>query len=274
MGRDQEGREAGLKGGRGTQTGLDGALLHAKHAFMPNSLGYCGPDDRGAILGHLQSSSVSPGLLAVLKSFEAAYPFVKLIARSAGADPFDYRVPEAYWIGNGLLKGVDVEDFYRFTHQELDGRRQPDVKKAFEALGERALPHHGFHVMSTYLTSEVADGPSVTNSNERKVSELIDRCRITPARVEAVEGKFLRVRSRPVRLRDGELSLSGAVVQKVGFDREIRPFDAVKAGDWVSVHWGFAAEVLTPRQAGNLGRFTGLDVSAANTLLKGIGHRR
>ena len=93
-----------------------GVLFHAKHAFMPNFLGYCGPDERGRIQQSLEGGKTDDELVRTLRQFEAAYPFLGLIAKSTGREVFDYAVPEAYWIGNSLLTKVPASDFYRFSH--------------------------------------------------------------------------------------------------------------------------------------------------------------
>ena len=50
-----------------------GIVLHAKHAYMPNALGYCGPDDGGKILDFLHGASLSSAdhdrILRVLQRF-------------------------------------------------------------------------------------------------------------------------------------------------------------------------------------------------------------
>ncbi|MDG7022862.1 MAG: nickel-dependent hydrogenase large subunit, partial [Nitrososphaerota archaeon] len=61
-----------------------GELLHAKHVLAPNSLGYCGPDENGRILEHLSDS-----LDSILRRFEAACPFVRMIAKATGLSRFD-----------------------------------------------------------------------------------------------------------------------------------------------------------------------------------------
>ncbi len=245
-----------------------GILLHAKHAFMPNSLGYCGPDDRGAILSHLQGTAASPKLLKVLKSFEAAYPFVKLIGKSTGRQPFDYRVSEAYWIGNELLGLVPPADFYTFSHNTLQKRRRSEVKKVFKTLGTGVRPHHTFHVMSTYATSSVLDGPNLNSDSAKKIGALVDSCRISWGRVTRVGKKELTVSYKPVMLEEREFSLAEPITKKVRYEKEVKPFETVKIGDWVSLHWNFACEVLRPAQVRNLSKFTAADIVSTNDLLK------
>lgn len=249
---------------------LRGALLHAKHAYMPNSLGYCGPDDRGSILEHLHDSSVTPGLLKQLRAFEAAYPFIELIGRAAGRDAFEYPVPEAYWIGNELLDQVQSKDFYSFTHSRLPGRDPAEVRRVFRSAGATARPHHTFHVMSTYATSSVADGPSLTTEGNRKIQELVDNCRISWGRVKRVGKGTLVVEGRPMKLVDGVFSLDEPVSKTVKFDRGVPPFGAVKPGDWVTVHWNFACDVIKPVQVRNAEKFTMADIATMNRILRAL----
>ena len=235
---------------------------------MPNSLGYCGPDDRGTILHHLETGKGGEELVSTLKEFEAAYPFLRLIARTTGREVFDYSVPEAYWIGNGLLERVPVPDFYRFSHRELKGRKPAEVRRVFKELGGRAVPHHSFHVMTTYASSSLADGPSVSNTASDRIAQLIDDCRISWGRVLEVRPKTLRVGYTPVKLDGGKLAMGKPATKTVNYNREVTPFGRVKAGDAVSLHWGYACEVLTPGQLRNLKRYTSLDMELTNGLLE------
>jgi Family of unknown function (DUF6390) len=244
-----------------------GLLFHAKHAFMPNNLGYCGPDDRGRILQALERSRGGEELVSTLKEFEAAYPFLKLIARSTGRGAFDYAVPEAYWIGNGLLDRVPVPEFYNFSHRELNGRDPRRVREVFSEVGARARPHHTFYVMSTYASSSVADGASVGNESAEKVSGLIDSCRISWGKVSSVGAREMQVEYRPVVLDEGRLKLSAPRLKKVSYNPEVSPFGSVRPGDAVSVHWDYACDVLTSRQLRNISKYTLMDLDSVNRLL-------
>ncbi len=245
-----------------------GILLHAKHAYMPNSLGYCGPDDRGLILRHIEESKGGEDLVSTLKGFEAAYPFLRLIAKSTGREIFDYSVPEAYWIGNSLLDKVPTPEFYRFSHHELVGKDPVEVKKIFRSLGGSARPHHTFYVMSTYAASTLKDGPTLSADGRKKIQGLIDSCRISWGQVRGVDGKKLEVEYRPVMLSAGGLSLSKPVVKKVDYDPEVRSFAGVKPGDWTTLHWNYACEILTPVQLRNLVKYTELDIRSTNGILR------
>jgi len=246
----------------------DGVLFHAKHAFMPNSLGYCGPDEKGQIQRELEGNRSDEELVQTLQKFEAAYPFLKLIAKSSGREVFDYSVPEAYWIGNGLLDRVPVSDFYSFSHHETRGRDPEKVREVFRRLDGVAPPHHTFYVMSTYATSAVPDGPNITNQAKGKLAEVVDNCRISWGTVRKVGKDELQVEVRRVDFDDGGLSLARPAVKRVRYNPEVRPFGTVRAGDVVSIHWNYACDVLTPRQARNIARYTDTDIRLTNRLMK------
>ena len=244
-----------------------GIILHAKHAYMPNRLGYCGPDEKGKIRQELEEGRIDEELVRSLEKFEAAYPFLKLIARSTGNHVFDYAVPEAYWIGNSLLERVPVPEFYAFSHRELKGRDPGEVREVFRELDGSALPHHTFYVMSTYATSSAAGGPNLTNESGRKLAELIDNCRISWGRVRKVEGKELQVEARPLQLVDGRFRLASPTLKRVQYNPQVRPFGSVKPGDVVSLHWNYACDVLNDRQSRNVAKYTAADLSLVNRFL-------
>ena len=245
----------------------EGLIFHAKHAFMPNSLGYCGPDERGTIQQELEGGRPGDGLARTLKKFEAAYPFLTLIARNTGKGPFDYAVPEAYWIGNQLLEKVPAPEFYTFSHHELRGKDPKKVSELFKGRDGDARPHHTFNVMSTYAASTGVDGPDISNESERKLSTLIDSCRISWGRVLEVGEGELKVEYRPLSLAGGRLALAPPGVKRVRYNRAVAPFDSLKKGDAVSLHWDYACDVLTRRQEANIAKYTLADLRIMNRFL-------
>jgi hypothetical protein len=60
---------------------------------MPNKLGGCGIQAKaGDLFEYAALGVVDPGLEAMLKEFEAAYPYLKFIAEQTGIiDPFNKR---------------------------------------------------------------------------------------------------------------------------------------------------------------------------------------
>jgi hypothetical protein len=245
----------------------DGALFHAKHAFMPNSLGYCGPDENGTIREHLEEGRRGEELVDTLKEFEAAYPFLKLIARNTGREALDYAVPEAYWIGNSLLDSVQAADFYRFSQSELKGNGMMSLQNSFRDLDGMAVPHHTFYVMSTYV-GRGGDGPKPGTERPVKLEELINNCRISWGRVKEVKRSKLAVEYRPLRIGEEGFELGRPKKREVDYNPQVKPFGAVRAGDVVSMHWGYACDVLSKRQVSNIESYTTRDIGSINLLMK------
>ena len=246
----------------------NGILFHAKHAYMPNVLGYCGPEERGRILKGIEEGKAGDDLVTTLKEFEAAYPFLKLIARNNGKEAFDYSVPEAYWIGNSLLERVPASDFHGFAQRELKGMGNERARTVLKGLHGPALPHHSFYVMSTYAVAGSGNGPDLTNEASKKIAALIDSCRISWGTVAEVGSEDLRVKLKPIVIDDGRLALGRPVLRRVKYNADVNPFGAVNRGDIVSIHWNYACEVLSPRQAKNISRFTEVDLSLVNRFLE------
>ena len=236
---------------------LAGMLRFVRYGFMPNRLRYCGPDENRTLLQYTLEGVSDGGLTPLLRQFTGALPYLKLIARSNGLpDPFDPRVVEAYWLGNELLDGVEVRQLYdalleRFGKQ-LQGRARELV------LGKApagARPHHAFHVLDVHSRVGELDTSLIT----------LDQCRVSWGQVRSVEGAELVVDYQPLVLQAGQLRLGQTRTTRALRQVDGQGFvDQVLPGDWVSMHWGWACEVLTDRQRNNLERYTRHHLAIAN----------
>ncbi len=237
----------------------EGALLAARFSFMPNRLGYCGPDERGAILEHLADGCGDRGLEQILARFAGAFPYYSLIAAASGiADPFDLRVIEAYWIGNELLEHVEAADLWRHVEERFAQRfPQRLLRAVLGGIPSGARPHHNFHVFS--MPVQAGD------AGARYRLETMDACRISWARVVAECGDALLVARRPLRLERDALVLGAAEPTSVvrWFDGKA-PLSRVSVGDVVAVHWGCACHRLTVRQCRALVQYTRHHLALAN----------
>ena len=236
---------------------LIGAERFIHYAFMPNRLRYCGSDDNSTLFQYGVEHADDGGLRPLLVKFTGALPYLRLIARENDiADPFDERVVEAYWLGNGLLDRVEVRQLYdalaeRFGKQ-LQGKMRDLVLNKAPA---GARPHHNFHVFDVH--SRVGElGHSLMT---------MDQCRVSWGRVERVEGMELVVKRQPLTLFEGRLALGPEQPERVTRQIDGRGFvDDAQPGDWVSLHWSWVCEVLSPRQQANLARFTDYHLTLAN----------
>jgi len=236
---------------------LTGMLRFIRYGFMPNRLHYCGGDENRLLFDHAVEQVVDGGLNQHLKKFTGALPYLQLIARANDiADPFDPRVVDAYWIGNELLDRVEVRQLYdslleRFGKQ-LRGRTR-DLVLGKAPAG--AHPHHSFHVLDVHSRVGELSQSLVT----------MDHCRVSWGTVVDVAGGELVVDRVPLVLTGGKLALGAPLREHVVRQIDGRGFvDGAQAGDVVSIHWGWACEVLSPAQCQRLARYTRHHLEIAN----------
>jgi hypothetical protein len=252
---------------------LAGTTRFIRYGFMPNRLRYCGGDDNRTLFEYGVRGVSDGGLPPLLRRFTGALPYLQLIARANNlADPFDARVVEAYWLGNELLDRVEVRHLY---NELLD---RVEVRQLYDALLERfgkqlqgrtrelvlgkapagARPHHSFHVLDVH---------SRVGELEHSL-ETLEHCRVSWGKVLRAEGAELVVERQPLALRAGKLVLDAARIERVLRQLDGRGFvEPARAGNWVSIHWGWACEILSERQRRNLERFTGHHLALANQTL-------
>lgn len=238
-------------------TEASGLLSFIRYAFMPNHLGYCGGDDAEVLFEHATESRSDTRLAPMLAKFSGALPYLRTIAAANHiADPFDARVVEAYWLGNDLLTRVEAADLNRSLIERFGAQLTPALRdQLLRKAPQGAKPFHLFHVVDVYRHLESADVAMAAMEN----------CRISWGQVTALEDTALVVRRRPLVLRDQKLVLDEARVERVQrtvFDRGF--VDDVAVGQWVSIHWGWACEVLDERRRGHLERWTDHHLALAN----------
>lgn len=237
-----------------------GPLLFARYAYPPNALGLCGTDETGTLLEYGDAGVSDPGLGELARTFEGAWPYLTLIAGANGiADPLDPRVVEAYWVGNTLLDRVEPAALARHVEERFRGRIGRSWDRLLDAVAAGAVPHHSFHVFAVYpwlglLRTGIVDEPL----------RVLDRCRITPAAVASVAGDSARVLLRPLVWTGRTLELGPWTTRGVRWRDHGLAFVAPKPGDWVSVHWDFACDRLSPAAAAGLDRTTRRALRAVN----------
>ena len=212
---------------------------------MPNRLGYCGPDDHGALLDYGVQGVVDGGLPPLIEAFAGAMPYLRLIASANDIeDPFDERVVEAYWLGNELLYRVDAAQLYDALRGKIGERlTRKAAKWVLPKAPAGARPHHNFHVFDVYR--QVAGAASSL--------AMMDQCRISWGKVIAVDGPRLLVERRPLEIREGRLALGDVVQVKATRQVDGKGFaDRAQPGDWVSLHWNWVCEVIPATRLRNL----------------------
>jgi hypothetical protein len=249
----------------------DGAIFSARHAFQPNRLGYCGPDENDIIFEACLRGKRSDQLVKALQGFRAAYPYLRFIAESIGSqDPFDYRSVEAYWIGNDYLQKIGPGDFYEHLKARFKSKFPKEhIKKLFETKSFAPFPHHALHVFNAFSAmGTVPESFSSGAGSDETVGALMDKCKISWGQVVKVdEAGNLAVEYEPVVRREGRLFLEKPALTRVLAEVQGKSFvDGAKPGDWISFHWGFACSILTPPQVANIRKYTLSDMAIANSV--------
>jgi hypothetical protein len=255
---------------RVTTQKYDGAILAARHSFMPNRLGYCGPDENEILLQACLSNKRSDELIKALEAFQGAQPYLRFIAQSQGLDNFDYRVVEAYWIGNDLLQRIPRTGFYEHLRERLSSKFPKEhIKRLFESKPYATFPHHALHVFNAFSTmGTVPDAFANAVGRDDTVGDLMDRCRISWGRVlgRDDEGNLI-VEYEPIRRHNAVLSFGLPTRTHVISHVSGKSFvNDAGTGDWVSFHWGLACSKLTPQQVANLKKYTQMDMEVANAV--------
>ncbi len=238
---------------------LLGPQLFARYAFMPNRLTFCGGDDNAALMQYCLAGETDRGLLQLLARFTGAMPYLRLIARSNGmADPFDARVVEAYWIGNELLEGVEARALYDSLRERFAKQmRAKDLELVLGKAPAGAHPHHSFHVLEV-----------CPRNGWPQALAWIDNCRIAWGRVTTVSEATLTTEVEPLRLAGNSLVLGEPETRECKRQIDGRGMvDAAKPGDWISIHWNWACQVITERQVANLKCLTAYHINLANRTL-------
>lgn len=235
---------------------VSGPLTFARFAAPPNVLGYCGTDDHDGLVGNLRAGLDGPELVRLCQSFEGAWPYLELIAWSAGiADPLDPRVVEAYWIGGPLLQRVRPNDFATHLGARFRGRTERGEWPWLAAKpGGGAVPHHSFHVLEVMPRIGMLRAGQV-----QAILPAMAQCLVRPARVIGLNGDGLLVEARPLLMKDGRLSLGPPVSERV-----TPSSSGTRRGDRVAVHWGWSCGAITTEQARTLGSTLEAALARAN----------
>lgn len=243
------------------QYSADGIIRCAYYAFMPNRLGYCGPDQSRNLLEYGALRASDDGLKLILKNFEALYPYLKLIAESNHIrDPFDIRVVESYWIGSDLLNNVSMPRLCTHLLDEQKLRKKMPKKILSHVLNKVSMgakPHHSFHVLNIVKRTGHIDLYHSISS--------IDACRIGAGKIKKIAKSYFLVDIQPIVLKNGGLHLGKSIPKKIIRSLDDKTFiKDPRIGDWISVHWGWACEILSKRQVSELKRWTLYNLALAN----------
>lgn len=251
---------------------MNGLILFCKYAFPPNRLQYCGPQETKTLFELLREKSYSKELKNLALHFEGAVPYLKLIAQTNKIkDIFDWKVVEAYWLGNELLKNVEISKLHRHIEERFRKRIKIREWRWLELQPIKgAKPFHGFHVFDIYRQIGL-----LRSGTGNKIIETMDNCRIG-------WGKIKNISLNPPGGGSEKLSFGNALVEyfplefnnlgKLQLGKKIlKNFclidTSLREGDNVSLHWNFICDKLTPRQKQNLIYWTNYHLNLTNKII-------
>jgi hypothetical protein len=240
---------------------MEGIMRCSRYSFGPNRLHYCGPDANKELHDLIESGESNIGLSHLLKQFKTLFPYLKQIAQANKiADPFDGRVVEAYWLGNELLEKVEQRTLYNFLVDNLkvkDKLKNKEFNWLEEKIRKGAVPHHSFHVLNIW--DQNGHGDHLENLNR------MDECRISSGIVTAVNGPEIMVSVEPLIYTSGKFALGQAAPKALTRQLEAEyDIEQIKPGQIVSIHWSVPCEVITPKQAETLRKYTLKSIAFAN----------
>lgn len=240
---------------------LKGLLLCSRYSFPPNYLSLCGPEKQKDLEFYTSTGNVDKGTLEILIKFNTMYPYIKLIAmENKIKEPFDPKVVEAYWIGNKLLHNIRISNFSSHLFDNLEIKKKlknKEAKTLLAKLPHSAFPHHSFHVLNVYRRTGYLDNYHTL--------QTMEACLVLWGKVKTVLEKEIIVETQPLKFINNKLVFNKAILRTIKpqseFDKYIHK---IKAGDFISYHWGKFCEVLTKRKLRNLIFYTKSAIDLAN----------
>ncbi|MFH1129506.1 MAG: DUF6390 family protein [Patescibacteria group bacterium] len=239
---------------------MQGLKLAIIYGIKPHELGFCGPRDtnKDLLIKYLKGDkSDEKKVRNILKGFEAAYSYLKLIASiNKIKDPFNEKVVRAYWTGNNLLDKIKVSDLQKMIVKDFSKKGLlPKIiaKEKANLVPINSKPHHSFHV---FIIGSIT-------GRIRLVERLMDICRIGWGRVKKISNNKLIVDYQPI-IKKKKFELSKLTKKTIDWDKNLmlQP----KKGDWVSFHWNRAVEVLNEEDKKNLIKYTKMTINSLNSI--------
>lgn len=231
-----------------------GHPVFARFAYPPNELGYCGPEDPGALLGTAEQTA------AVAREFDGAWPYLQVIADAAGfGDPLDADVVRAYWVGGPLLDAVGRHHLLARLRSAFAGQ----VTGLLDDVRDQAtvLAHHSFHVFVVYPWVRFLDRDPGT------ALRILQNCRIRWGTVTSIAGDHVSIDSTPLSFDAGRLSLGDPATERVRWRRHGTALTTRPAvGDVVAAHWDWVCEPLSRADTAALTAATQTTVALVNTV--------
>ncbi len=236
---------------------MTGHKLTSLFAYKPNKLKYCGENSATKKLYKCITENKCKDVEKEIEKFKALYSYLKVISDKFDKQLLDYKVSEAYWIGNSLLKHFRRGNFDSLL-TELAKQDTPEIflkqiGKKFKNSKLLFIPHHSFHVLFLGVGN-------VTGSVENNI-ENINNCLIRWGKITNISPQKAKANAFRLSLSADRLSLTKKD-ESFHFDPQIVP--SLKIGDIICTHWGEVCMKLDRKQKNELEKYTKMVIEALN----------
>ena len=223
----------------------DGAQLCARFAYKPSFLRLCGNDLSSRAAYNCIVNGGDSAFRESLSSYRVLYPYLKIISDKHHLDILDFKVAEAYWIGNELTEDYSRRDFSKFL-KYLKQQGTPKefihlIKSEFDRRGMDFLPHHSFNV---FFIGNV-DNP--VNSTAR--IDFMNNCLIRTGKVISMSEKGVEVETKRMIKNVAQPSFVSRIESAEVDYKLIQPFEI---SSFIALHWNSVSSVLTQKQSESL----------------------
>lgn len=233
--------------------------LAACYSYPPARLKFCGRQkNTPQILSRYASGEKIPlkKIKEIFENFEASYPYYQLIAQSNQIkNPLNYKVIEAYWLGNKLLDKIKPPDLKKLILTQFSQKgllNSKIAKQKADSLPKNALPHHSFHVL---ILGSITGKVKFTTA-------LRNICCINHGQIIEIKKNKLKITYQPLKNKNNQFFLGKITTKEIIWDKNFIP--QIKKRDTVSFHWDQACQILNQREIKNLSKYTLLNIKAAN----------
>ena len=236
---------------------MDPIDIVTRYSFITNKLRYCGPHDSYLkFLEYIKTKDkkLIPLIKDQISRFEGLYPYLELIAKKHNLDVYDYKVAEAYWVGNDLLDVFNETDLKEMI-MSLSKRGLPKsyAEKLCLGVPKGMVPHHSFNVIYVGVGK-------ITGSVEFNIKN-INNCLIRFGEVTKLNKNTAVIKHLQYKFENNKLVLGNEIIEELEYLPE---FNDLKFGDIVSIHWNFVVDKLSQEQQDNLKKYTKINVDALN----------
>lgn len=239
------------------QEKIDSLVKACKYSFISNKKNYCGSANAFSEFKDFIENPLpekTERIEKLFESFEALYPYLKLIAKANNLLPLDEKTIEAYWLGNELLEKVSLNETKEMILSDFakPGLLPKSIaERKAESIPFGSVPHHSFHVLYINFVSKKVE-PVLKN---------LDSCLITWGNVKEVQENSLVVDSVQLVFDSGEFKLKE---KRKSIDSGF--VSQAEKNSFVSVHWNFAVELIEKQELKSLKHFTEKNINAVNSV--------